>query len=113
MMVVFLAFWSSQGPRFTWCLGGNGLELVSSSRAVSVGAYYASGEFTNPPLAVDIIGDRAFAAGTYTLTIAIPQAAGGTAPMVITAKYLTIFRPVGNCWRILFDMQNGDTPPPR
>ena len=31
-MVVFLAFWSLQGPLLTWCLGGNGLELVSSSR---------------------------------------------------------------------------------
>jgi hypothetical protein len=32
--VVFLAFWSLQGPLLTWCLGGNGLELVSSSRPV-------------------------------------------------------------------------------
>jgi hypothetical protein len=32
MVVVFLAFWSLQGHGFTWCLGGNGLELVSSSR---------------------------------------------------------------------------------
>jgi hypothetical protein len=31
MVVVFLAFWSMQGRGFTWCLGGNGLELVSTS----------------------------------------------------------------------------------
>jgi hypothetical protein len=31
MVVVFLAFWSLQGHGFTWCLGGKGLELVSSS----------------------------------------------------------------------------------
>jgi hypothetical protein len=31
-MAVFLAFWSVQGSGFTPCLGGNGLELVSSSR---------------------------------------------------------------------------------
>jgi hypothetical protein len=31
MVVVFLAFWSLQGHGFTWCLGGNGLDLVSTS----------------------------------------------------------------------------------
>jgi len=31
MVVVFLAFWSMQGHRFTSSLGGNGLELVSTS----------------------------------------------------------------------------------
>jgi hypothetical protein len=30
-MVGFLAFWSLQGPGFTWCFAGNGLESVSSS----------------------------------------------------------------------------------
>src|SRR5687768_6729732 len=30
MVVVFLAFWSMQGQGFTWCLGGNGLEWVST-----------------------------------------------------------------------------------
>ena len=30
MLVVFLAFWSLQGHGFTWCLGGNGLESVST-----------------------------------------------------------------------------------
>jgi hypothetical protein len=29
-LVVFLAFWSLQGHGFTWCLGGNGLESVST-----------------------------------------------------------------------------------
>jgi hypothetical protein len=33
--VVFLAFWSMQGPGCTWYLGGNGLELVSSSGAAA------------------------------------------------------------------------------
>jgi hypothetical protein len=36
MVVVFLAFWSSQGAGFAWYLGGNGLELVSSSRLQGV-----------------------------------------------------------------------------
>ena len=31
VLVVFLAFWSLQGPADPWCFGVNGLELVSSS----------------------------------------------------------------------------------
>ena len=42
MVVVFLAFWSLQGQRFTWCLGGNGLELVSSSRHETTLIFFVS-----------------------------------------------------------------------
>lgn len=35
MVVVFLAFWSLQDASGPWCLGGNGLESLSSSHLVS------------------------------------------------------------------------------
>ena len=69
----------------------------------------------NPPLAIEVTGDRALAAGTYTVTVSVPgsQAAGGSGPLVIAAKYLTVFKRVGNDWKIVYDMQNADEAAPR
>ena len=69
----------------------------------------------NAPLAIEVIGDRAFAAGTYTVTVSVPgsQAAGGNVPLMIAAKYLTVFNRVGNDWKIVYDMQNADEAAPR
>jgi uncharacterized protein (TIGR02246 family) len=67
----------------------------------------------NVPLAIDVTGDRASAAGTYTVTVSGSQAAGGNAPLVIAAKYLTVFKRVGNAWKIVYDMQNADEAAPR
>jgi len=64
----------------------------------------------NPPSEVEVMGDRAVAAGTYSL--AIPgQGGGADAPQVIAAKYLTVFKRVGTAWQIVYDMQNVDPPP--
>lgn len=67
----------------------------------------------NAPLTIEVTGDRAFAAGTYTVTVSVPQATGGTAPLTIPAKYLTVFTRVGNQWKIVYDMQNADEAAPR
>jgi len=69
----------------------------------------------NAPLAIEVTGDRALAAGTYTVTVSVPgsQAAGGSGSLMIAAKYLTVFKRVGNDWKIVYDMQNGDEAAPR
>jgi uncharacterized protein (TIGR02246 family) len=69
----------------------------------------------NAPLAIDVTGDRAVAAGTYTVTVSVTssQTAGGNAPLMIGAKYLTVFSRVGNAWKIIYDMQNADETAPR
>lgn len=69
----------------------------------------------NAPLAIELTGDRAFAAGTYTVTVSVPdsQAAGGNVSLTIAAKYLTVFNRVGNDWKIVYDMQNADEAAPR
>lgn len=54
-------------------------------------------------------GTLAFVAATYTVTVPVD----GAAPVSFTAKSLTVFRRVGNAWKIAYDMQNGDQPPPR
>jgi uncharacterized protein (TIGR02246 family) len=59
--------------------------------------------------ASEIAGTRAFSAGTYTVTI--PVDGGGS--LTFAAKYLTVFKRVGNDWKIAFDMQNADEPPPK
>ena len=48
-------------------------------------------------------GATAFAAGTFTV-------ARGAA--VLPAKFLTVFKRVGNEWKIAYDMQNADQPRP-
>jgi uncharacterized protein (TIGR02246 family) len=69
----------------------------------------------NAPLAIEITGDRALAAGTYTVTVSVPgsQAAGGNRSLAIAAKYLTVFKRVGNHWKIVYDMQNADEAVPK
>jgi uncharacterized protein (TIGR02246 family) len=62
----------------------------------------------NPPSEVDVAGNRAVAIGTYTVSI---PAAGGSSPQVIAAKYLTVFKRIGNDWKIVYDMQNLDPAP--
>lgn len=68
-----------------------------------------------------IAGALAFAAGTFTVTIsrgvAVPTsivrgtpAGVGTESQVFAAKYLTVFKRVGNDWKIAYDMQNADQP---
>jgi uncharacterized protein (TIGR02246 family) len=64
----------------------------------------------DPPSAVEVTGDRAVAAGTYSVTI--PGQGGSAAtPQVIAAKYLTVFKRVGSGWKIVYDMQNVDPAP--
>jgi uncharacterized protein (TIGR02246 family) len=53
-------------------------------------------------------GTLAFVEATYTLTVPVE----GAAPVSFTAKSLTVFKRVGNDWKIAYDMQNGDQPPP-
>jgi uncharacterized protein (TIGR02246 family) len=67
------------------------------------------------PLAIEVTGDRAFAAGTYTVTVSAPgsQAAGGNGSLMIAAKYLTVFNRVEIDWKIVYDMQNADEAAPR
>jgi uncharacterized protein (TIGR02246 family) len=69
----------------------------------------------NPPIEAEIVGNRAFAAGTYTVTVANPNVPSGTAAsQVFAAKYLTVFKRVGNDWKVAYDMQNADAvAPPR
>jgi uncharacterized protein (TIGR02246 family) len=55
-----------------------------------------------------ISGTLAFVAATYTVTV---PAEGGAA-VSLTAKALTVFKRVGNDWKIAYDMQNADQPPP-
>jgi uncharacterized protein (TIGR02246 family) len=57
----------------------------------------------------EIAGTLAFSAGTYTVTI--PADGGGS--QTFAAKYLTVFKRVGNDWKIAYDMQNADQPPPK
>jgi uncharacterized protein (TIGR02246 family) len=53
-------------------------------------------------------GTLGFVAATYTVTVPVE----GGAPMSFTAKSLTVFKRVGNDWKIAYDMQNVDQPPP-
>ena len=53
-------------------------------------------------------GTLAFVAATYTVTVPVE----GAAPVSLTGKSLTVFKRVGNNWKIAYDMQNGDQPPP-
>lgn len=55
-----------------------------------------------------ISGALGFVAATYTVTVPVE----GAAPLSFAAKSLTVFKRVGNDWKIAFDMQNGDQPPP-
>ena len=50
----------------------------------------------------------AFVAATYTVTVP----AEGGATVSFPAKALTVFKRVGNDWKIAYDMQNADQPPP-
>jgi len=60
----------------------------------------------DPPFETEVVGDRAFVAGTYTLTVS-----GANSPaQVFAAKYLTVFRRVGNGWKVAYDMQNASAP---
>jgi uncharacterized protein (TIGR02246 family) len=55
-------------------------------------------------------GTLAFVAATYTVTVPVE----GAPPVSFTAKSLTVFKRVGNDWKIAYDMQNADqAPPPR
>jgi uncharacterized protein (TIGR02246 family) len=71
-------------------------------------------QFTGPavlklnPTESAIAGNYGFSVGTYTVTI--PESGGGS--MTFAAKYLTVFERVGNDWKIAYDMQNVDQPPP-
>jgi uncharacterized protein (TIGR02246 family) len=56
-----------------------------------------------------IAGDLAFSVGTYTVTV--PVEGGGS--LTFPAKYLTVFKRVGNDWKIAYDMQNADQAPPK
>ena len=53
-------------------------------------------------------GTLAFVAATYTVTVPVE----GAAPVSFTAKSLTVFKRVENGWKIAYDMQNADQPPP-
>jgi len=53
-------------------------------------------------------GALAFVAATYTVTVPVE----GGAAVSFTAKALTVFKRVGNDWKIAYDMQNADQPPP-
>jgi len=53
-------------------------------------------------------GTLAFVAATYTVTVPVE----GAAPLSVTAKSLTVFKRVGNDWKIAYDMQNADQAPP-
>lgn len=64
----------------------------------------------NPISEVDVTEGRAVAAGTYSVTIPGPEGAT-SAPQVVAAKYLTVFKRVGNDWKIAYDMQNVDPAP--
>ena len=65
-------------------------------------------KFTGTTSAVS--GTLAFVAGTYTVTVPVD----GAAPVSFAAKSLTVFKRVGNDWKIAYDMQNADqSPPPR
>jgi uncharacterized protein (TIGR02246 family) len=55
-----------------------------------------------------ISGTLAFVAATYTVTVP----AEGGATVSFPAKALTVFKRVGNDWKIAYDMQNADQPPP-
>ena len=60
-----------------------------------------------------INGPSAFAAGTYTLTVARGTSVtltgvGGAGSQTLAAKYLTVFKRVGADWKIAYDMQNTD-----
>lgn len=70
------------------------------------------------PMESEIVGNRGYSAGTYTVTI--PQGSslaltgvGGSGSVLIPAKYLTVFKRVGNDWKIAYDMQNASQPPPK
>jgi len=39
--------------------------------------------------------------------------ASGTEYQVFAAKYLTVFKRVQDGWKIAYDMQNADQPPPK
>jgi uncharacterized protein (TIGR02246 family) len=53
-------------------------------------------------------GTLAFVAATYTVTVPVD----GGAAVSLTAKSLTVFKRIGNDWKIAYDMQNADQPPP-
>jgi uncharacterized protein (TIGR02246 family) len=55
-----------------------------------------------------VSGTLGFVAAAYTVTVPVE----GAAPVSVAAKSLTVFRRVGNDWKIAYDMQNGDQPPP-
>ena len=55
------------------------------------------------PLESAILGDRAYEAGTSTVSVGGKQMSG---------KYVVIYKRVGNQWLIAFDSYSGDEPPP-
>lgn len=62
---------------------------------------------------------QAFEAGTSTVTIksggssmSMPAAGGSDAAVTENGKYLTVFKRVGNDWKIAYDIFNSDQPPP-
>ncbi len=79
-----------------------------------------SGVLKLSSFASEVVGNRAFAAGTFTVTVsrgvAVPERilqgtvrpGVGTASQVVAAKFLTVFKQVGNDWKIAYDMQNAD-----
>jgi uncharacterized protein (TIGR02246 family) len=66
----------------------------------------------------EVADARAVAMGTYTVTISlgtpasVTGARGGGGTLVFPAKFLTVFKRIGNDWKIAYDMQNADQPPP-
>ena len=67
----------------------------------------------------EISGSQAFAAGTFTVTISggtsltLTGVGGAGGSLTFAAKFLTVFKRVGSDWKIAFDMQNADQPPPK
>jgi hypothetical protein len=51
------------------------------------------------PMESQIAGTHGFSAGTYTVTIPV-----GDTSQTFAAKYLTVFKRVGNDWQIAYDM---------
>jgi uncharacterized protein (TIGR02246 family) len=59
------------------------------------------------PMESATAGTQAFEAGTSTVTVK-----SGSSTVTDTGKYLTVFKKVGNDWKIVYDAFNSDQPPP-
>ena len=91
-----------------------GVSMVKGRAAIqtAIAAMVATGGTLrfNPVSEVDVTAERAVAVGTYSVTIP-GQGGAAAAPQVVAAKYLTVFKRVGNEWKIAYDMQNVDAAP--